>query len=123
MTNRQALVAGLITCMIAAVFALSPLVLSAATEKSGDEAPGRTMAKQAVKREKRWITSDHTKHEVLKQEFNSGEEVTKACLSCHSEASAQFHKTTNPQLIDPDFCTMRHSVIYIITNTHHHSFH
>lgn len=93
MKHRQALVAGLITFVSAAVFALSPLVLSAATEETGNEAPGRTMAKQAVKREKRWITSDHTKHEALKQAFNSGEEITKACLTCHSEASAQFHKT------------------------------
>ncbi|MFH1153285.1 MAG: tetrathionate reductase family octaheme c-type cytochrome [Pseudomonadota bacterium] len=64
-----------------------------ASTDSPDEAPGRAMAKQAVKREKRWITTDHTKHEVLKQAFKSGSDITKACLSCHNEASAQFHKT------------------------------
>ncbi|HEY5291827.1 MAG TPA: cytochrome C, partial [Burkholderiales bacterium] len=38
-------------------------------------------------------TSDHTKFKALQQEFNSGPEVTKACLSCHTEASKQLHKT------------------------------
>ena len=38
-------------------------------------------------------TSDHTKFKALQQEFNSGPEVTKACLSCHTEAAKQIHKT------------------------------
>jgi len=38
-------------------------------------------------------TSDHTKFKALQQEFNSGPEVTKACLTCHTEASKQIHKT------------------------------
>lgn len=38
-------------------------------------------------------TSDHTKFKALQQEFNSGPEVTKACLSCHTEASKQLHRT------------------------------
>ncbi len=58
-----------------------------------DMAPGIKMAKQAIKKEKSWITSDHSKHEILKRAFKSGPEVTKACLSCHNQASAQFHKT------------------------------
>ena len=64
-----------------------------ASANSEDQAPGRKMAKQAVKETKRWITTDHSKHEVLKQAFKSGEEITQACLSCHSEAASQFHKT------------------------------
>ncbi|SMC62759.1 octaheme c-type cytochrome, tetrathionate reductase family [Desulfocicer vacuolatum DSM 3385] len=83
---------GLITIMLTA-FLLVGSSAPAATNPGGDEAPGRKMAKQAVKREKRWITTDHTKHEILQKPFMSGEEVTQACLSCHSEASAQFHKT------------------------------
>lgn len=35
-------------------------------------------------------TADHSKFEILKQEFKSGPEVTKACLSCHTEASHQL---------------------------------
>jgi octaheme c-type cytochrome (tetrathionate reductase family) len=38
-------------------------------------------------------TADHGKFDVLKQRFRSGIEVTKACLSCHTEASTQLHKT------------------------------
>src|SRR3972149_12230163 len=38
-------------------------------------------------------TSDHTKFKALQQDFNSGPEVTKACLTCHTEASKQIHKT------------------------------
>jgi hypothetical protein len=66
-----------------------------------NQAPGRTMAQQAVKERQLWITADHAKHEILQQEFNSGPEVTKACLSCHSEAAAQFHKTIHWTWMDP----------------------
>jgi octaheme c-type cytochrome (tetrathionate reductase family) len=37
--------------------------------------------------------ADHSKFKVLQQQFNSGPEVTKACLSCHTEASKQIQKT------------------------------
>lgn len=66
-----------------------------------NQAPGRTMAQQVVKEKKLWITADHSKHEVLKQNFKSGPEVTKACLTCHSEAAAQFHKTIHWTWLDP----------------------
>lgn len=49
-------------------------------------------------------TADHSKFKALDQDFASGPEVTKACLSCHTEAATQIHKTqhwnweyTNPQ--------------------------
>ena len=64
-------------------------------------APGRTMAKQAIKEKDLWITSDHSKHENLKQEFTSGPEVTKACWSCHNQAALQFHKTIHWTWMDP----------------------
>lgn len=38
-------------------------------------------------------TADHTKFAVLDQDFKTGPEVTKACLTCHTEASLQVHKT------------------------------
>lgn len=59
----------------------------------GSEAPGRKLAKQAVKDNERWTTTDHSKHEILQQDFTTGEQITKACLSCHSGADTQFHKT------------------------------
>ncbi|WVN41269.1 tetrathionate reductase family octaheme c-type cytochrome [beta proteobacterium MWH-UniP1] len=49
-------------------------------------------------------TADHSKFKELKGPFKSGDEVTKACLSCHTEASKQVMNTrhwtweyTNPQ--------------------------
>ena len=57
------------------------------------EAPGLTMAHQATKSLKRWNTTDHAKHPALKQAFTSGQEITDACLSCHSEADMQFRKS------------------------------
>ncbi|HEX5285339.1 MAG TPA: tetrathionate reductase family octaheme c-type cytochrome [Polaromonas sp.] len=38
-------------------------------------------------------TADHSKFKALDREFDSGPEVTKACLSCHTEAAKQIHKT------------------------------
>lgn len=35
-------------------------------------------------------TADHTKFEILQGPFESGPEVTKACLSCHTEAGRHF---------------------------------
>ena len=84
------------------VMLLFPNPLPAQTQVVGsDQAPGRVMAQQAVKEKKLWITADHSKHEVLKQEFKSGPEVTKACLTCHSEAATQFHKTIHWTWLDP----------------------
>lgn len=79
--------------LAAAVLFCSTLPALALTPQNSDEALGRTLAKQAVKNSKRWSTTDHAKIEALKQDFSSGEEVTKACLSCHVEAATQFHKS------------------------------
>ena len=38
-------------------------------------------------------TADHSKFEALKKPFASGPEVTRACLSCHTEAAKQVQKT------------------------------
>ena len=40
-------------------------------------------------------TADHSQFKVLQQTFNTGSEVTKACLTCHSKASKQLHKTSH----------------------------
>ncbi len=40
-------------------------------------------------------TADHSKFEVLQQDFATGPDVTKACLSCHTEASQQVMHTTH----------------------------
>ena len=77
------------------------LVAHAATS-TAEQAPGRTMAQQATKDKQLWITADHSKHEVLQQTFTSGPDVTRACLSCHSEAAKQFHKTIHWTWLDPN---------------------
>ena len=38
-------------------------------------------------------TADHSKFKELKGPFNTGEEVTQACLACHNEAAHQVMKT------------------------------
>ena len=70
-----------------------PVLLYATENESAEQAPGRTMAQQAIKAKKLWITTDHSRLEALKKPFTSGVEVTRACLSCHTEAEDQFHKT------------------------------
>jgi hypothetical protein len=64
-----------------------------ATDETEERAPGRTMADQATRAKKLWITTDHSRIEALQKDFRSGPEVTQACLSCHTEAADQFHKT------------------------------
>lgn len=66
---------------------------SADDAANGEQAPGRTMAQQATKEKKVWVTVDHANVSALQKKFKSGPEVTQACLSCHSEAEKQFHKT------------------------------
>ena len=106
MTNMQKVISS--TCFTLLALALMfcagitmPSQIFAKTEKTGDVAPGRKMARQATKEKKLWITSDHSKHEILKQEFTSGPEVTKACISCHNQAALQFHQTIHWTWMDP----------------------
>ena len=40
-------------------------------------------------------TADHSKFKELDKEFMTGPQVTKACLSCHTEAAKQVHKTSH----------------------------
>lgn len=83
-------------------FSLCVLLWPGLLGASPDEtAPGRKLAKQATKSRTLWITADHAKHKALQQEFKSGPEVTQACLSCHSEAASQFHKTVHWTWLDP----------------------
>ena len=60
---------------------------------ANEVAVGRAMAKQATKTGRKWSTTDHSKHQALKQTFESGAQITQACLSCHSEALDEFKET------------------------------
>ncbi len=57
---------------------LAAVMACAAAAQQGPEIPGSNS------------TADHTKFEILKQDFKSGPEVTKACISCHTEADDQM---------------------------------
>jgi octaheme c-type cytochrome (tetrathionate reductase family) len=67
-----------------------------------NQAPGRAMAQQATKGKEIWITADHSLHPALQKEFESGPEVTQACLSCHELAAGQFQKTIHWTWLDPN---------------------
>ena len=41
----------------------------------------------------RQSTADHTRFEALNRHFKDGPAVTEACLSCHTEAAKQIHRT------------------------------
>jgi octaheme c-type cytochrome (tetrathionate reductase family) len=78
-------------------------------------------------------TADHHKFKELQQDFASGPEVTKVCLTCHTEAAKQIQKTlhwtwswTNPKtgqklgkynLIN-DFCTSPPTNMYHCAECH-----
>ena len=49
-------------------------------------------------------TADHSKFKELQNSFDSGPEVTKACIKCHTEAAKQIHKTKHWtwEFLNPD---------------------
>ncbi|HHI68910.1 MAG TPA: cytochrome C, partial [Planctomycetes bacterium] len=56
----------------------------------------------AGKAEKPWAsTADHSKFKILQQDFPDGPSVTKACLTCHTEAARQIMKTSHWTWICP----------------------
>lgn len=80
--------------------ALGALLLASLALASAPAASGS--AAQTSRPAPHWVTADHGKFEALKQEFKSGPEVTKACLSCHNEAGAQVMKTIHWTWLSPD---------------------
>jgi octaheme c-type cytochrome (tetrathionate reductase family) len=61
-----------------------------------DEAPAaskKTAQPSSVELRAARTTADHSKFEALQKDFKTGPEVTKACISCHTEAAKQIHKT------------------------------
>ncbi len=64
----------------------SPVVLILCGLLSGQAVAAETVAD---------TTADHTKFEILQQPFKDGPAVTEACLSCHTEAAKQLHRTTH----------------------------
>jgi octaheme c-type cytochrome (tetrathionate reductase family) len=84
--------------MISALASLSGLTVAwtgaqaAQTEQqSAQTTPASSMPAPQMSGKKPGKTADHSKFEILQQNFKSGPEVTKACLSCHTEAADQIH--------------------------------
>lgn len=105
MTGTTLLSRAWVLALLACLFTATSLYAAPDTSSpavTGDDAPGRQLARQAVKDKELWITSDHSKHEALKQKFEKPEQVTEACLSCHTEAAVQFHKTIHWTWLDPN---------------------
>ena len=70
----------------------SALVASAAWATSAPAAPAPA-AGPAKEVKQGTSTADHSKFRELQRSFANGPEVTKACLSCHTEAAKQVHRT------------------------------
>ncbi len=88
---RKLLLGALLVLILGAL--MIPGVFAAKQPTADDEALGIKLAKQAVREDKHWTTADHSKIEILKQDFKTGNEITQACLSCHTDASMQFKET------------------------------
>lgn len=56
---------------------------------------------EGTNRTDRWTTADHKDFDKLKQDFQSGPEVTRACLSCHNKAGEQVSETIHWTWICP----------------------
>lgn len=82
--------------LVAAALLLAPVGNATATTQVPPGAEGIVGKKPA-----HTITADHSKHQALQQTFATPQEVTKACLSCHNEASKQVHKTIHWTWKDP----------------------
>lgn len=79
------------------LFAILPLAVSATAETDDSHDVDMnyrldTVVEQPSIRTDSNSTADHSKFEQLKGPFESGPEVTKACLECHTEAGHQFMK-------------------------------
>lgn len=69
----------------------TPAATPAASAASATEGDWRAASPIKVKTGK--STADHSKFKELHGPFKSGEEITKACLSCHTEAARQVMDT------------------------------
>jgi len=56
-------------------------------------------------------TADHSKFEILKQDFETGPEVTAACLTCHTEAAKQIHQTIHWNWFNPKLGLGKRNVV------------
>ena len=95
--NKQRYIIGYLLFLMGGVMLSSAGYASAKNEsmqKSPAAAIPATAAKPAdTKKAKSQSTADHSKFKELDKNFKTGPEVTKACLTCHTEAAKQVHLT------------------------------
>ena len=92
---RMLLFIGLCTMLAVALTYASAAASPEEEDFSGSEsgAPVQSVAP--------WTTVDHSRHEALQKKFDSGPEVTEACLSCHNQAAQQVQETIHWTWICP----------------------
>ncbi len=61
-------------------------------------------------------TADHSKFDALKKTFKTGPDVTKACLSCHTEAAKQVMATLHWTWFCPESAGVYHGKSFFINN-------
>ena len=83
----------LLTFLVVVAFSADSTVeaQAASGDALGDERP----VQRSDARPESHPTADHTQFEILDQEFATDQDVTKACLSCHTEAAKQIMATTH----------------------------
>ena len=77
-------------CTLSMIVVTGIVLVLSLTVSAGEEEKS-----EATKIPKKEPTADHSKFEVLQEKFPDGPSVTKACLSCHTEASKQLMKTSH----------------------------
>ncbi len=99
----SALVAGAALAVLTAFATTAPApVVAAKPGAAGTTAPAVPAA--TGEKKESISTADHSKFKELQKEFKSGPEVTKACLTCHTEAAKQIQKTQHWtwEFLNPD---------------------
>ena len=81
----------MIGCFLASGVSANVTAVEPVTAVTATTAPAEVV--QATEAKKSKSTADHSKFKELKKNFKSGPEVTKACLTCHTEAAKQVHST------------------------------
>jgi octaheme c-type cytochrome (tetrathionate reductase family) len=90
---RSGWTAALAAVLVLGLLAFAGPAAASVAAAAQEEALGMKLAKQAVRSDKHWTTVDHSKLTVLNQNFTSGNHITEACLSCHTDAATQFEQT------------------------------
>lgn len=85
-------------CLMITACLLLPAAVPATAVNPGNNAKTPLMMTDTSEKQ---TTADHTKFPLLNQTFETGQAITEACLSCHSEADDQIHQTIHWNWLSP----------------------